>query len=207
MKHDIPEIIIGRLPLYLRVLTRLQKQGREYASSQELGELLHISPAQIRKDLSQFGELGKRGTGYPIHFLIDKLSDILNINRSWDLVIIGAGDIGHALARYGGFSNRGFRVKMIFDNNPAKIGKKICDLVIQDSKHLKSSLEKSGIQIAVLATPAEHAQEVTDILVDAGIKAILNYAPIELSVPEGTRVEHIDPAVRLQKLSYYLDKS
>jgi redox-sensing transcriptional repressor len=206
MKQEIPEIIIGRLPLYLRVLTRLQKQGREFASSKELGKLLHISPAQIRKDLSQFGELGKRGTGYQIDFLIKTLSDILNINNTWDLAIIGAGDIGHALARYGGFVNRGFRVKMIFDSNPEKIGTQICDIPIQDSKNMKAALQESNIKIAMLATPAEAAQDVADQLVEAGIKAILNYAPIELSVPPGTRVEHIDPAIHLQKLSYYLDK-
>lgn len=205
MGQKIPKIIIGRLPLYLRVLRRLKEEGEVYASSQELGELLDISAAQIRKDLSHFGELGKRGTGYEIDFLIDKLDQILNIDRVWEMVVIGAGDVGHALARYNGFVNRGFKVSAIFDADPEKIGTKIRDLTVKDIDEAEDVIQEKGIKIALLATPASAAQDVTDKLVDAGIKAILNYAPIYLKVPDNINVEHIDPAVHLQKLSYFLD--
>ncbi len=204
MGQKIPKIIIGRLPLYLRVLRRLKGEGEVYASSQELGELLDISAAQIRKDLSHFGELGKRGTGYEIEYLIEELDQILNIDKVWDMIVIGAGDVGHALARYNGFRNRGFQVSGIFDSDPEKIGKKISDLVVQDIKDVKPYINDKGVKIALLATPATAAQHVTNELIDAGIKAILNYAPIYLKVPDDVHVEHIDPAVHLQKLSYFL---
>src|SRR5215467_1524153 len=123
--EKIPDIIIGRLPIYLRALQRLAERGEQTTSSQELGEIIGISAAQIRKDISQFGEFGKQGTGYSIAFLIERLRDILQVDRVWEVIIVGAGDIGHALARYNGFSNRGFKVIMLFDNDPKKIGSKI----------------------------------------------------------------------------------
>jgi len=204
MGEEIPKIIIGRLPLYLRVLRRLKKEGEVYASSQELGEMLDISGAQIRKDLSQFGELGKRGTGYEIEFLIEKIRQILNINQVWNIAVVGVGDVGHALARYNGFVNRGFKVTAIFDSDEKKVGTKVHGLVIRDVKDLKDVIHKEDIKIAAVATPASAAQSVTDSLVENGIKAILNYAPIYLKVPEDVLVEYIDPAIHLQKLSYYL---
>src|SRR5512143_1395592 len=126
----IPDIIIGRLPIYLRALQRMSEKGMKTTSSQELGEHVGISAAQIRKDISQFGEFGKQGTGYSIPFLIDKLREILKVNRTWDVVVVGVGDMGHALARYGGFAERGFRVCMIFDCDAAKVGQKVGDFVI-----------------------------------------------------------------------------
>ncbi|MGB2954661.1 MAG: redox-sensing transcriptional repressor Rex [Anaerolineales bacterium] len=204
MVNQIPRIIIGRLPLYLRALNRLQKDGYEYASSRELGKLLDISAAQIRKDLSHFGELGKRGKGYEIEFLICKLNQILNTDNIWKMIVIGAGDLGSGLTRYKGFTNRGFQVSAIFDIDPKKIGKKIGDLVAKDIRELEDYVKTNNIQIAVLAIPAEYAQDVIDDLVDAGITAILNYAPIYLKTPQGVQIEHIDPAVHLQKLSYFL---
>src|SRR5512134_1772175 len=119
MAKQIPDIVIGRLPVYLRALLQMSQEGRQVTSSQELGERLGISAAQIRKDLSQFGEFGKQGTGYHIPYLIEQLQKILHIDREWDVVVVGAGDIGSAVARYRGFSNRGFKVKMIFDNDPS----------------------------------------------------------------------------------------
>ena len=204
MVNQIPRIIIGRLPLYLRALNRLQKDGYEYASSRELGKLLDISAAQIRKDLSHFGELGKRGKGYEIEFLICKLNQILNTDNIWKMIVIGAGDLGSGLTRYKGFANRGFQVSAIFDIDPQKIGKKIGGLVAKDIRELEDYVKTNNIQIAVLAIPAEYAQDVIDDLVDAGITAILNYAPIYLKTPQGVQIEHIDPAVHLQKLSYFL---
>lgn len=204
MAIQIPHIIVGRLPLYLRALNRLQKDGYEYASSHELGKLLDISAAQIRKDLSHFGELGKRGIGYEIEFLICKLNQILNTDNVWKMIVIGAGDLGSGLTRYKGFLHRGFQVSAIFDIDPRKIGKKIGDLIAKDIRNLEEYVKTNNIQIAVLAIPAEYAQDVIDDLVNAGITAILNYAPIYLKAPQGVQIEHIDPSVHLQILSYFL---
>lgn len=201
----IPDIVVGRLPLYLRTLQTMEKQGRQVTSSQELGEYLGISAAQIRKDLSQFGEFGKQGTGYNIPFLIEQLSSILRVNRTWGMAIVGAGDIGHAVARYQGFSDRGYEVKMIFDNDSEKIGHKIGSFVIEDASKMKEKIQASGIKVAMLTVPAEHAQEVAEQLIEAGIRAILNYAPITINVPPEVKVQHIDPVVHLQRMTYYLD--
>ncbi len=201
----IPDIIIGRLPVYLRALQRMAEQGMKTTSSQELGERVGISAAQIRKDISQFGEFGKQGTGYSIPFLIDKLREILKVDRIWDVALVGAGDMGHALARYQGFVNRGFRIVMVFDNDPAKIGQKIGDFVVEDSATMVDRIREAGVKIAMLTVPAAAAQEVTDLLVKAGIKAILNYAPINVNVPPDVHVQYIDPATHLQRMTYYLD--
>ena len=202
--HDIPDIVIGRLPIYLRTLQRMAQNGQQVTSSQELGDLLGISPPQIRKDLSQFGEFGKQGTGYHIEFLSEQLKMILNLDQIWDVAIIGAGDVGHALARYQGFLDRGFQVTMIFDNDPEKVGKKMGDFVIQDTANIVEVAQDAGIKVAMLAVPAAVAQIVADQLIEAGVKAILNYAPIQINVPPDVKVQNIDPAIHLQRMSYYL---
>jgi redox-sensing transcriptional repressor len=201
----IPDIIIGRLPVYLRALQRLSAKGIQTTSSQELGEIVGISAAQIRKDISQFGEFGKQGTGYSIPFLIERLKDILKVDRVWEVVIVGMGDMGHALARYNGFSNRGFVIKMLFDNDPKKIGQKVGDFEILDSSTLAEKIKQNKVKIAMVTVPAAAAQEVAEQLVKAGVKAILNYAPTSITVPAGVRVQHIDPATHLQRMTYYLD--
>jgi redox-sensing transcriptional repressor len=201
----IPDIIIGRLPIYLRALQQLSDKGIQTTSSQELGEIIGISAAQIRKDISQFGEFGKQGTGYSIQFLIERLRDILKVDRGWEVVVIGMGDIGHALARYNGFANRGFHIKMVFDNDPNKIGQKVGEYEIFDTALLGEKLKQSKIKIAMLTVPATAAQETADQLVKAGIKAILNYAPTSLNVPRGVHVQYIDPVTHLQRMTYYLD--
>ena len=200
----IPDIIIGRLPIYLRALQRLAEQGIHNTSSQELGEMIGISAAQIRKDISQFGEFGKQGTGYSIPFLIERLQGILKINRIWDVIIVGMGDMGHALARYNGFVNRGFHVTMLFDNDTQKVGSKINELEIFSTDVMAERVKQNKIKVAMLTVPASAAQEVADQLVKAGIKAILNYAPIHLSVPKDVHVQHIDPATHLQRMTFYL---
>ena len=129
----ISDLVISRLPLYLRCLVMMNNEGRKITSSQEVGEKLEISPAQIRKDLSQFGEFGKQGTGYNIEFLINNIQTILNIHKVWDVALIGIGDIGHALAHYNGFTDGGFKITMLFDNSPKKIGNKVGDFIIKDS--------------------------------------------------------------------------
>lgn len=200
----IPDIVVGRLPIYLRALSFLVAEGREITSSQELGDRLGISSAQIRKDLSHFGEFGKQGTGYDISFLRDQLQRILQVDRIWDVVLIGAGDLGHALAHYGGFSGRGFRIAAVFDNDPDKVGQPLANLVIQDSQDLVDVVRQQAIHVALIATPASGAQPVADALVSAGIRAILNYAPITLTVPHGVRVQYIDPVAHLQRMTFYL---
>ena len=201
----IPDIIIGRLPVYLRALQRMAENGIKTTSSQELGEHVGISAAQIRKDISQFGEFGKQGTGYSISFLTDKLREILNVNRMWDVVIVGAGDMGHALARYQGFTNRGFRVAMIFDIDPTKVGQKVSEFTIEDAAKLVDRIRSTKIKMAMMTVPASTAQAVADKLVQAGVKAILNYAPISINVPDNVHVQYIDPSTHLQRMTYYLD--
>ncbi len=203
--NRIPDIIIGRLPVYLRALQQLSEKGILTTSSQELGELIGISAAQIRKDISQFGEFGKQGTGYSVPFLTERLRDILKVNRVWEVVIVGMGDIGHALARYNGFTNRGFHINMVFDNDPQKIGQKVGDYEILDTAKLAERVKQSKVKIAMLTVPASSAQEMADQLVKAGIRAILNYAPTSLSVPSQVHVQYIDPASHLQRMTYYLD--
>ena len=202
--EKIPDIIIGRLPIYLRALQRMSSQGMKTTSSQELGDYVGISAAQIRKDISQFGEFGKQGTGYNIRYLQEQLQRILQVDRDWEVVLIGAGDLGHALAHYENLRSRGFRITAIFDSDTTTHGLKLGDCVVQDSARMAEVMQQKGYQIAVIAVPAAAAQEVADICVKAGVKALLNYAPITLSVPEDVFVQYIDPLLHLQRMTYYL---
>ena len=204
-KREIPDIIVSRLPVYLRALRRMQAQNQPTTSSQELGDQVGISAAQIRKDLSQFGEFGKQGTGYNIAFLAGKLSEILQVERVWDVALVGMGDMGHALARYPGFKDRGFRVAVVFDNDPSKVGERVGEFVVRDMHQMAETIREAGIRVAMVCVPAAVAQAVTNQLVDAGVKAILNYAPISLTVPAGVRVQYLDPSIGLQRMTYYLD--
>lgn len=206
MDHDfdIPDIVVGRLPLYLRALQQMALKGQVVTSSKELGERLGISAAQIRKDLSQFGEFGKQGTGYQIEFLTKQLRNILKVDRVWDMAVVGAGDVGRAIARYQGFANRGFRVVAVFDSDPAKIGQTFGNFKIQDIADIFSVIQENQIKIAMLAVPAQFAQQIADELVKAGVQAILNYAPVNIIVPNNIQVQYIDPSIHLQRMAYYL---
>ncbi len=205
MDHEIPDIVIGRLPVYLRELDRMEHEaGRITTSSHELAERLGISSAQIRKDLSHFGEFGKQGTGYHIRYLVDRLTEILRLTQEWPVALLGAGFLGHALASYRGFQRRGFVITCVFDNDPAKIGEAIGDLTVQSLDALEAAIADQGIRIAILAVPADAAQETTDRLVVAGVRAILSYAPVSLTVPPGVYVSYSDPVVQLQQMTYYL---
>lgn len=205
-RRTIPDIVIGRLPVYLRALNFLVAEGRQVTSSQELGDRLGISSAQIRKDLSHFGEFGKQGTGYDIAFLRQQLSEILKVNRRWDVALVGAGNLGRAIAEYHGFAGKGFNITAIFDNDPAKIGQIIGvnRVTVQPVEELATTLQERGIVIGIIATPAEHAQTTARTMVDAGVQAILNYAPITIMVPSHVHVQYIDPVVGLQRMTYYL---
>jgi redox-sensing transcriptional repressor len=200
----VPDIVVGRLPLYLRSLRQMADEGSEITSSQELGNRLGISSAQIRKDLSQFGEFGKQGTGYNIRYLAEQIQRILNVQGVWDVALVGAGDLGHAVANYGGFLDRGFRITMVFDNNPQTIGQLVGSFIVQDASNLIEIIKENSIRVAMLAVPAANAQGVSDQLIEAGIKAILCYAPTPLAVPDDVKVEYIDPVLHLQHMTYYL---
>jgi len=203
-REEIPDIVVARLPSYLRTIQYLENNGIQTTSSKELSQKIGFSSAQIRKDLSHFGEFGKQGTGYNVHFLIEQLQAILNIEQTWDIAIIGAGDIGHAFSHYQGFKNRSFRVEMIFDNDPEKIGKETGDLVVQDSTCMVEMIQSAGIKIAILSVPESAAQSVADELVKAEIRAILCFAPVLLKLPADIHVEYIDTILNLQHMTYYL---
>lgn len=204
MPTSIPDIVISRLPIYLRALERLVQEGHEVTSSQELGKRLGISSAQIRKDLSHFGGFGKQGTGYKIGYLREQLRAVLKIEREWQVALVGAGDLGTAVARYRGFADRGFHITCVFDAAPDKIGKKIAGHTIESIDRMSVVIREKTIQIAMIAVPAEYAQSVADMLIAAGVRAILNYAPINLNVPQDVHVQYIDPVLHLQQMTYYL---
>ncbi len=201
---EVPDIVIGRLPIYLRALTLLSESGQEFTSSQELGHKLGIGSAQIRKDLSHFGEFGKQGTGYEVNFLREQISKILHVDRDWAVALVGFGDLGQAIARYGGFAAKGFHIEAVFDNDPEKIGEVVNGKVVQNIDTLKDVISRQKIRMAVIATPASVAQEVADQLIEAGVEAILNYAPINLAVPQRIQVQYIDPVAHLQRMTFYL---
>ena len=201
---SVPDIVVGRLPLYLRALSQMTTEGKEVTSSQELGERLGISSAQIRKDLSQFGEFGKQGTGYAIPFLADQLRRILRVKDIWDVALVGVGDLGRALAHYAGFIDRGYRIVALYDNDPRKIGQQIGTFTIMDSATMVSDIRSRVIHVAMLAVPASDAQDVSARLIEAGVQAILCYAPTSIVVPDTVRVQYIDPVLHLQRMTYYL---
>jgi redox-sensing transcriptional repressor len=205
VENEIPDIVVGRLPLYLRELSRMASEtDRITTSSQELAERLGIGSAQIRKDLSHFGEFGKQGTGYHVNYLIERLTEILHLTHEWSVALVGAGFLGHALASYRGFQRRGFVITCVFDNDPAKVGKEAGGLIVQDTADMETKLQSEGVQVAILAVPADAAQETTDRLVAAGVRAILSYAPVSVNVPPGVYVSYSDPVVQLQQMTYHL---
>ena len=204
MSHNtVPDIVVGRLPIYLRVLNHLIAEGRQITSSQELGDRLGISSAQIRKDLSHFGEFGKQGTGYNVAYLRDQLTDILNVDREWRMVLIGAGDLGHALVHYHRFSEHGFHIVAVFDNDADKIGTKLGEYDIHSIDEMEGIVREERVEMAIVAVPVAAARDVANRLINLGITAILSYAPVTLTVPVGVRVQYIDPVAQLQHMAYY----
>ena len=201
----VPDIVVGRLPIYLRALNYLAEEGQEVVSSQDLAHRLGISSAQIRKDLSHFGEFGKQGTGYEIAYLRDQLKHILHIAGGiWPVALVGCGALGHALAYYQGFVAKGFEITVIFDNDTSKIGQTIGGKPILDVAHMPQVVCERGIRVAIVAVPSAAAQATVDVLVQCRVRAILNYAPINISVPAGVQVQNIDPSVHLQRMTFYV---
>lgn len=203
-KH-IPDIVIARLPLYLQALNFLKQDGSQKTSSKAMAEIIGISAAQIRKDLSFFGEFGKQGSGYAVDFLINQLQQILKVNKVWDMALVGIGDLGRAMIHYQGFQNAGFQIALVFDNDPEKIGREFAGFKIHSMSELSVLIQEKNIKVAMLAVPSSGAQEAVDELVKAGVRAILNYAPITLNVPESVGVQYINPVLELQHMTYYLD--
>jgi redox-sensing transcriptional repressor len=201
--HKIPDETIRRLPVYLRGLGSFTNDGDHSISSQQLAEILHIKPPQLRKDLSYFGDIGTPGVGYNKQKLAKHLRSILKLNNSHDAALVGYGNLGAALLKYTGFKNFGIEIKVIFDKDPRKIGRVIQKITIENVSKI-STLRKRDISIAIIAIPAAESQEVVDKLVEAGVGGILNFAPSHLSVPHYVKIINIDIGVSLACLPYYL---
>ena len=203
-ESEIPDIVIRRLPVYARTLDYLLQEGITTISSSDLGERIDVTAAQIRRDLSYFGDFGKQGKGYNVQFLLNQIRDILNLGKHWSVALVGIGPLGQAIAHYGGFRDKGFDICALFDADPRKVGMLVDDLEVQDVAQMSAAIRRDNIRVAIVAVPAHHAQDVVDMLVDGGVKAILNYAPITVMVPDDVRVRHIDPVAALQSMTFYL---
>jgi redox-sensing transcriptional repressor len=204
MPARIPATGVGRLSIYLRTIEKLKQAKMHTVSSSQLAKQSGVNPAQVRKDLTYFGQFGKRGAGYSIDSLIKNLKRILGVNRNWDIVLVGAGNLGSALLAYPGFKKEGFKISAAFDNNLLKVGKRFERIQIQDIETIDEFLKKEKIRIGIIATPAKEAQDVADRLIRGGVKAILNFAPITISAPRGVKVMDVDLTVCLESLAFYL---
>ncbi|MCH8949493.1 MAG: redox-sensing transcriptional repressor Rex [Chloroflexi bacterium] len=204
MALEIPEVVIDRLPVYGRALVLLQRQGREVVNSQELGERLGVTPAQIRKDLSYFGRFGKQGRGYNVARLLEELNQILGLTHEWAMVLVGVGQLGRAILGYDGFAPQGFRIIAAFDDDPNTVGTSVNGQTIRSVSTLRATLEQNKADIGIVAVPGASAQRVIDNLVDCGVKAILNYAPIAAQAPPHVRIKDIDPVLALQSMTFYI---
>jgi len=200
----IADSTVRRLSMYLRYLEDLDTRGQATASSDELAHLCGTTPAQVRKDLSFFGSFGKRGLGYPVHELTAHLREILGLGQEWKVIIVGAGKIGAALANYRGFRQRGFTVVGVYDSDPAKVGTPWGASTVRAMQDLTTDVAREGASIAVLAIPSENAQAVVDTIVGAGIRAILNFAPTQITVPPHVSLKSVNMAMELEGLSFAL---
>jgi redox-sensing transcriptional repressor len=202
--NDVPEVVVLRLPQYVRALGELLRRKVVVVSSQQLGIQLQMTPAQIRKDLSYFGRFGKQGRGYPVSYLLGELRQVLGLERKWNSCLVGVGRLGRAIINYPGFTPEGFNIVAAFDTAPGEVGATIGSLVVQPIGDLATTIQERDIRIGIVAVPAAKAQEVIDQLVKCGVKAILNYAPTGPQVPDGVRVRNVDPLLALQSMTYYL---
>lgn len=203
LKPDaIPDPSVRRISLYLRQLEAFRRQDRRTVSSKQLGGSLGLTDAQVRKDLAYFGQFGHPGIGYRVDDLIGKLKQILGTDKTWNVLLVGVGNLGRALCAYAGFEARGFRLCAAFDSDPSKVGKRQGSFVIQPLSELEKTIRERTIRVAMLAVPAEAAQEVADQLVDAGIRGILNFAPATITVPASVSVNSVDLAVQLEMIAF-----
>ena len=200
----IPEMTIRRLSVYTRCLLQLEEDGVKTVSSEELAERFNLNSAQVRKDLAYFGEFGVRGIGYYASGLKAELQRILGLDREWQGAVGGVGNLGAALFNYKGFAHQGFRISVIFDDDPQKAGRTVDGVPILPLRELAQEAKGRNLQIGIVAVPAEAAQAVADRLVAAGIKAILNFAPARLKVPKDVRLQNVDLSIELETLSFYL---
>lgn len=203
-RADVPEVVVARLPQYVRILSRLRENGAEVVSSHQLGDRLQVTPAQIRKDLSYFGRFGKQGRGYDVVHLLDRLKEILGLNSQWNVAVVGVGRLGRAILSYPGFTPDGFRLVAAFDGDGAVVGQDVAGLVVRPMDELDEVVRREGISIAIVAVPVDRTQGVIDQLMACGVQAILNYAPIAPQVLPGVKIRNIDPVVSLQSMTYYL---
>jgi redox-sensing transcriptional repressor len=203
-QNEIPDVVVRRLPIYARTLNYLLAEGARSVSSQELGERINVTAAQIRKDLSWFGEFGKQGIGYDVEKLLGHINRILGLTREWPVVLVGFGNLGQAIARYEGFREKGLDIVGLFDADPNKVGMAVGALRVRPENEIAEVVRREHAKLAIVAVPANKAQDVVDRLVTAGVRAILNYAPIIVQVPDGVWVRHIDPVSLLHSMTYYL---
>jgi redox-sensing transcriptional repressor len=199
-----PDVVIRRLPLYARSLRYLLDEGIQSVSSQELGERINVTAAQIRKDLSYFGEFGKQGIGYDVEKLLTHIERILGLTHRWPVVLVGVGHLGQAIARYEGFRTQGLEIVGLFDTDPQKVGQRIGEVEIQSFAEAATLIQEQEVRLAIISVPAATAQTVADMLVEAGVRALLCYAPIILQVPDHVWVRYIDPVAVLHSMTYYL---
>jgi redox-sensing transcriptional repressor len=200
--ESIPNPAVRRLSLYLRQLESIGRTGRRTISSKQLGESLRLTDAQVRKDLAYFGQFGHPGIGYKVEDLILQVRKILGTDKIWNVALVGAGNIGRAMSGYRGFDKKGFRVVAVFDNDPSKVGRKHGSFAIQPLTEITEAVRKQNIRLAILAVPADSAQDVADQLVAAGVRGLLNFAPISLSVPPHVALNTVDMAVQLEQLAF-----
>ncbi len=202
-RHGIPDATVARLPVYLRALTALAGEGVDTVSSEELAAAAGVGSAKLRKDLSHLGSYGTRGVGYDVEYLVYQISRELGLTQDWRVVIIGIGNLGHALANYGGFASRGFTVAALLDADPARVGERVGGIAVRPVDDLEDVVRANEVHIGVVATPAESAQGVCDRLVAAGVTSVLNFAPCVLDVPEGVMVRKVDLSTELQILAFH----
>ncbi|UVI32432.1 redox-sensing transcriptional repressor Rex [Paenibacillus spongiae] len=203
----ISEAVVRRLPIYLVVLNDLHKRDIQTVSSQDLGNKLDLNPAQIRKDLAYFGEFGRKGIGYDVSYLIEKIRQILKLDQPLSVGLVGAGNLGRALCNYNTYLKDNMKIMAVFDAHPSVVGTQINSLTVQAMDDLKEKVEELHIVIGIITVPAVEAQNVADRFVDAGVKAILNFAPTILRVPEHIRIHYADFTRELLSLAYYLEKN
>jgi redox-sensing transcriptional repressor len=202
-ERGIPEATVARLPVYLRALISLSERGTTVCSSEELATAAGVNSAKLRKDLSYLGSYGTRGVGYDVEYLRYQIAREIGVTQDWPVVIVGIGNLGHALANYSGFSSRGFRIVALLDADPARLGEDVGGLGIRPFDEIESIVEQQAVAIGVIATPAQAAQGVCDRLVEAGVTSILNFAPAVLSVADGVDVRKVDLSIELQILAYH----